>query len=224
MLVKGPNNLDAILYGVIWKNSTLFGCHTNKNVIHRVCYFRVHIRVVDRFYVQSSAIYCVTVENHDKWVNLWHLTHTWWRNAMEAFSALLAFCAGDRWIPRTKASDTELWYFFDLRLSKRLNKQSKRSWFETPSRSLWRHCNDMDCTRSWSSVWCGDVLIIDSIKPSKQKGDECKIRVDFSQVHLCFVISNKCVHPYPFWHYRAVRVPFDAVWCVLMIFLSLHFQ
>ena len=31
--------------------------------------------------------------------------------------------------------------FFDLCLDKRLNKQSKRRWFKTPSRSLWRHCN-----------------------------------------------------------------------------------
>ena len=32
-------------------------------------------------------------------------------------------------------------FFFDLRLIKRLSKQSRRRWFETPSRSLWRHCN-----------------------------------------------------------------------------------
>ena len=32
--------------------------------------------------------------------------------------------------------------FFDLRLNRRLSKQSGRRWFETPSRSLWRHCND----------------------------------------------------------------------------------
>ena len=31
--------------------------------------------------------------------------------------------------------------FFDLRLNKRLSKQSWGCWFETPSRSLWRHCN-----------------------------------------------------------------------------------
>ena len=30
---------------------------------------------------------------------------------------------GLRWIPRTKASDVEIWIFFDLRLNKRLNKQ-----------------------------------------------------------------------------------------------------
>ena len=31
--------------------------------------------------------------------------------------------------------------FFDLRLNKRLSKQSWGWWFETPSRSLWRHRN-----------------------------------------------------------------------------------
>ena len=30
---------------------------------------------------------------------------------------------------------------FDLRLNKRLSKQSKRRWFEKPLRSFWRHCN-----------------------------------------------------------------------------------
>ena len=31
--------------------------------------------------------------------------------------------------------------FSVLRLNKRLSKQSRRRWFETPWRSLWRHCN-----------------------------------------------------------------------------------
>ena len=49
---------------------------------------------------------------------------------------------GNRWIPLTKASDAELWcLFFDMRLNKRLKKQSRRRWFETPSRSLWCHYN-----------------------------------------------------------------------------------
>ena len=33
--------------------------------------------------------------------------------------------------------------FFDLRLNKRLSKQSWGLLFETPSRSLWRHCNEI---------------------------------------------------------------------------------
>ena len=32
--------------------------------------------------------------------------------------------------------------FYDLRLNKPLGKQSWLWWFETPPRSLWRHCNE----------------------------------------------------------------------------------
>ena len=39
--------------------------------------------------------------------------------------------------PVTRSFDV----FFDLRLNKRLGKQSWGWWSETPSRSLWRHCN-----------------------------------------------------------------------------------
>ena len=47
-----------------------------------------------------------------------------------------------RWIPLTKACDAELWFFFfDLRMNKRLSKQMRRRWFEMPSFTLWRHCN-----------------------------------------------------------------------------------
>ena len=53
---------------------------------------------------------------------------------------------GRRWIPRTKATEAELCDFFDLRLNKRLSKQSWGWWFETPSHPLWRHCNETN--------WC----------------------------------------------------------------------
>ena len=39
--------------------------------------------------------------------------------------------------PVTRSFDV----FFDLRLNKRLSKKSWGWWFETLSRSLWRHCN-----------------------------------------------------------------------------------
>ena len=39
--------------------------------------------------------------------------------------------------PVTRSFDV----FFDLRLNKRLSKQPWSWWFETPSWSLWRHCN-----------------------------------------------------------------------------------
>ena len=40
--------------------------------------------------------------------------------------------------PATRGFDV----FFDLHLNKGLSKQSRSRWFETQSRSLWRHCND----------------------------------------------------------------------------------
>ena len=49
---------------------------------------------------------------------------------------------GHRWIRLTNASDAELWCFlWSLRVNKRLSKQSWGWWFETTSRSLWRHSN-----------------------------------------------------------------------------------
>ena len=39
--------------------------------------------------------------------------------------------------PVTRSFDA----FFGLRLKKRLSKQSRCQWFETPSRLLWHHCN-----------------------------------------------------------------------------------
>ena len=38
--------------------------------------------------------------------------------------------------------------FFDLRLNKRLSEQSRRRWFETPSRSWWCHCNVKNWNRN----------------------------------------------------------------------------
>ena len=66
-------------------------------------------------------------------------------SSKKTFSALLALCArnspGHWWIPPTKASDAELWFFFHLRLKSQFNKQSIYQLFYTPSRPLWRHCN-----------------------------------------------------------------------------------
>ena len=82
------------------------------------------------------------------WINGWVNTDlAWWRHQMEAFSALLAICAGNSPVPGefpaqrpvTRSFDI----FFDLPLNKRLSKQSWGWWFETLSRSLWRHCRGL---------------------------------------------------------------------------------
>ena len=72
---------------------------------------------------------------------------TWWHHQMETFSALLALCAGNSPAtgefpaqrPVTRSYDV----FFDLRPNKRLSKQPWGWWFETPSWSLWRQCDEV---------------------------------------------------------------------------------
>ena len=59
---------------------------------------------------------------------------------------------GHRWIPLTKASDAKLWWFHTSALNKQLSKQSRHRWVETPSRSLWRHCNVMTTVWGWREV------------------------------------------------------------------------
>ena len=61
-----------------------------------------------------------------------------------------------RWIPRTSASDAELWCFFDLLLNKWLSKQPWGWRFQMPSWSLWRQCNDISITKCqtiWYNTW-----------------------------------------------------------------------
>ena len=62
-------------------------------------------------------------------------------NFFRVIDPLCGECTGHGWIPHAKASDAELWCFFDQRLNKRLSKQSWGWWFETQSLSLWRHFN-----------------------------------------------------------------------------------
>ena len=70
--------------------------------------------------------------------------------------------AGHRWIPPTKASDAELWLFFDLALNKRLSTQSRCRWFEMPLHSLWCHCNVLQCcveNRQWDVVYFNSLRL-----------------------------------------------------------------
>ena len=72
---------------------------------------------------------------------------TWWRHQMETLSVVLTLCAGNSPVtgefPAQKPVKRGFDVFFDMRLNKRLGKQSWGWWFETPSCSLWRLCNEL---------------------------------------------------------------------------------
>ena len=84
------------------------------------------------------------------WWKYMYAQCSWWRHQMETFSALLALCVGNSPVlgefsaqrPVTRSFDV----FFDLRLHKRLSKQSWRWRYKTPWCPLWRQGN---VKRSW---------------------------------------------------------------------------
>ena len=70
-----------------------------------------------------SHLYCVAL----KWLFL-NLVRAWWCHQMETFSALLALCAGNSPVPGEYPAQRPVTrnfdVYFELRLNKRLSKQS----------------------------------------------------------------------------------------------------
>ena len=81
----------------------------------------------------------------------------WWRHQMKTSSALLALCAGNSPVtgefPSQRPGKQGFNIFFDLCRNKAFSKQSKRRWFETPSRSLWRHCDVLSIPVAETNDW-----------------------------------------------------------------------
>ena len=96
---------------------------------------------------------------------------------------------GLRWIPVTKAIDAELRCFFDLRLNKRLSKQSWDWCFVTPSRSFWRHCNA--CFQFLSSISGSYGIIFHSLL-SSMAGETYIKQVECNHYFLHTLDENYC--------------------------------
>ena len=116
----------------------------NSNCIRKLLTIFLWPSIYSCRFFGASQMFC-TYSKHPDCIRGGGPIESWWRHQMEAFSALLAICAGNSSVtgefpsqrPVTRSFDV----FFDLRLNKQLSKQSWGWWFETPSRSLWRHCN-----------------------------------------------------------------------------------
>ena len=70
----------------------------------------------------------------------------------------ISICAGNSLVTREFPSQMPVMQsfdvFFDLRLNKRLCKQSRHWSFETPSRLFWRHRNDFSTTMNKAIIFC----------------------------------------------------------------------
>ena len=94
-----------------------------------------YVNIKNRFIISHLPNTWLVFSYHDDVIKWKHFPRYW------------PFVRGihrSRWIPRTKASDAELWCFLWSTLNNRLSEQPWGWWFETPLWSLWRHCN----------VWC----------------------------------------------------------------------
>ena len=106
------------------------------------------------------------------------------RNMFRVNGPLCQEFAGHRWTPPPpplqRPARLNIAVYFDLCLNKRLSKQSRRWWFETPSRSLWYHCSYLSLTK----VRTKTVICHGWLYKSKSDGHTMKYK------HLKLVISR----------------------------------
>ena len=116
-----------------------------------MCFCDIHLRAI--FHLVPKLLFCTMSLKIMLSIYCFILQGQWIKFMMTSSNGNIFHVTGHLcweftchpWIPRTKASDAELWCFLWSALNKQLSKQSWGWWFETPSRPLWRHCNVRMC-------------------------------------------------------------------------------
>ena len=135
MFLKRQGSCVVVPVCTLCINKTLHGL-----IVH--CWSRVlHISWLTQVINLPIFIRVAQIVSLTKCETLQSVNHTWWRHQMETFSALLALCDGNPQVTSQRPVTRSFDVFFGLSLNKRLSKQSRRRWFETPSLSLRHHCN-----------------------------------------------------------------------------------
>ena len=126
---------------------------------------------------------------------------------MEIFSPLLALCAGNSpvcgEIPAQRPVTRSFGVFFDLRLNKRLSKQSWGWWFETPSRPLWRQSNGVLCSILSS---CMSELVVPLFLSIASYRSQVEV---FLYIHYQAFIGLKRLYNPPVIYCNAFNVQYD---------------
>ena len=95
--------------------------------------------------------------------------------------------------------------FFDLRLNKRLVKQPRRWWFETPWRSGWRHCNDVYPIRSrYLKYLCHSMAITKRVS------------------RFCSVLISILWHIQPFYKPSNTFTGTHCLFCICLVDVNSH--
>ena len=132
---------------------------------------------------------------------------------METLVALLTICAGNSPVPGEFPAQRPVTrsfnVYFDLRLNKRLSKQSWGWWFETLSRPLWRHSkvckSPQPCSTHMAYYMVGHINItiaetlgmLDGLSiPARGPGMEFRNQICYDTPVFCVAstLKRKCRH------------------------------
>ena len=130
------------------------------------------LATIPRRYKLSSLCFVYKNTFGDYWKSVaeyFLVTHFMMTQTNGNFSALLVICGGNSPVrvefpaqrQVTRCSDV----FFDLRLNKRLSKQSWGCWFETPSLPIFRRCNAILLTGHITATKCFPVNHVCHVRP-----------------------------------------------------------
>ena len=136
----GKKPLFYVSFHSIYSISLFFimqNCKTMARMVWKIIFRNIWVQGQDG----SEILYS---DNHRAWMSLLVIM-TMMVSSNGKNSALMAICAGNSPVlgefPAQRSVTWSCDFFLDLRLNKRLRKQSWGWWFETLSRSLWRHRN-----------------------------------------------------------------------------------
>ena len=141
-----PQNICRVMHKILQRHLCFcFGQSKTKRPFPWSMFSNTHRNTNESTYFNVRARLITVMSVFDRTITYPQRLHVMMTSYMETFSALLALYEGNPSVtggippqrPMTRSFDV----FFDLRPSKRLSRQSRRMWFETPSRSLWHHCN-----------------------------------------------------------------------------------
>ena len=139
-VTENINDVENIMFRhiariVVSSQNLNSGNFKQRNTDTRFTYL-IHFAIYSRFYL-SLYLYMMTSSNG----NIFRVT-----------GHLCGEFTGPGEFPTQRPVTRSFDVFFDLRLNKRLSKQSWGWWFETLSRPLWRQCNEMWSLRTVLNV------------------------------------------------------------------------
>ena len=115
----------------------------------------------------SRGVIIIFYIGHWSWLQVFGCIHSSWSfqqmmtssngNIFRFTGPLCGEFTGHQWIPLTKPVTRSFDVFSDLRMNKRLSKQSRRRWSQTQSLWLWCHCNE--CLHLWELTDTFDIVL-----------------------------------------------------------------